>query len=212
MLDLFILGVIAYLLGSIPSAVWIGRIGFGKDVRDFGSGNAGATNTFRVLGTKPGILVLSIDVLKGLAASSLVYFQAHFSPESGYQWVNLKLIYGFLAVLGHLYPVFAGFRGGKGIATLFGMVIGIHYYSAIACASIFLMILFLTRYVSLSSIIAAVMFPLLVILVFQKDNPYFIAFGFCAAVLVVATHQKNIKRLLAGEESKARIFKRKHHS
>ena len=97
MFDLIILGVIAYLLGSIPSAVWIGRIGFGKDVRDYGSGNAGATNTFRVLGTKPGILVLSIDVLKGLAASSLVYFQVHFIPDSGYQWVNLKLIYGALS-------------------------------------------------------------------------------------------------------------------
>lgn len=207
--ELIFLGVMAYLLGSIPSAVWIGKFGYGKDVRNFGSGNAGATNTFRILGTGPGILVLIFDVLKGLAAASLVYFQHRFSPDSGYQWVNLKLIYGFLAVLGHLYPVFAGFRGGKGIATLFGMVIGIHYFSALACAGIFLLILFSTRYVSLSSIIAAITFPLLVIVVFQKDNPYFIAFGFCAAALVVATHQKNIRRLLAGEENKAKLFKRK---
>ncbi len=205
-MNLILLGIFAYLLGSIPSAVIVGKVFYNIDVRDYGSGNAGATNTFRVLGVWPGIVVLILDMAKGCFAAGLVFLQIRYLPGYGYQWVNLKLIFGGLAVVGHLYPIFAGFRGGKGIATLLGMVIAIHYLSALACAGIFIAILMGTRYVSLSSILAAIAFPILLALVFQKDNPYFIAFAIATAFLVVATHQKNIKRLLTRTESKANIL------
>jgi glycerol-3-phosphate acyltransferase PlsY len=205
-MELVLLGILAYLLGSIPNAVWVGKSFYNIDIREHGSGNAGATNVFRVLGKGPGVAVLLADMMKGVLAASLVYVQHRYNSDSGYVWVNLKLIYGGLAVLGHLYPVFANFRGGKGIATLFGMIIVIHYFSALACAGIFLIILFSTRYVSLSSILAAISFPVLVTVVFHKDNPYFIAFGICAAVTVILTHRKNITRLIARTESKANIL------
>lgn len=208
-MNLILLGLLAYLIGSVPSSVWLGRRLYGIDVRDHGSGNAGATNTFRVLGKGPGTLVLLLDICKGMAASGLVFLQLRFGPQDQ-QWVNLKLIFGMIAVLGHLYPLFAGFRGGKGIATLFGMLIAIHWMSALACLLIFLVILFATRYVSLSSIAAALAFPILTVGVFQKDNPYYIAFAIAAAMLVLLTHQKNIKRLVTGVESKAPIFKNRH--
>lgn len=204
---LILLAVIAYLLGSIPTAVWVGKAFYHIDIREYGSGNAGASNTFRILGIKSGIFVMLIDVLKGLAAGGLVYLQHQYNPiTTHYQWVNLKLIYGGLAVLGHLYPIFADFRGGKGIATLFGMILAIHWLSAVGIAGVFLIILFSTRFVSLSSITAAISFPILLLVVFQYDNPYFIAFGICSAILVLLTHQKNIKRLLTGIESKANIL------
>lgn len=204
---LTVLAIAAYLLGSIPTAVWVGKVFFGIDIREYGSGNAGATNTFRVLGIKPGIAVLLVDMLKGMAAAGLVFLQQEYNPITTHdQWVNLKLVYGGLAVVGHLYPVFAQFRGGKGIATLFGMIIAIHWLSATAIALIFLLILFSTRFVSLSSITAAISFPVFLLVVFQYDNIYFIAFGICTAILVLLTHQKNIKRLLAGVESKANLL------
>lgn len=198
--------LLAYIIGSVPSSVWLGRRFYGVDVRDHGSGNAGATNTFRVLGKGPGVAVLALDVLKGMAASGLVFLQ-HRYGSTDQQWVNLKLLFGMAAVVGHLYPIFAGFRGGKGIATLFGMLLAIHWMSAVACLLVFLVILFATRYVSLSSMAAALAFPILTVGVFQKDNPYYIAFAVGAAVLVFLTHQKNIKRLVTGMENKARIFK-----
>lgn len=210
MLTLFIIfwGSIAYLLGSIPSSVWIGKAYFGKDVRDFGSGNAGATNTFRILGTNAGIVVLFLDILKGVTASSLV----HFMPvvEHGTEpFINLQLLFGILAVIGHILPVFEKFRGGKGIATLFGMLIGIHYVLAIVCVALFVLVLLLTKYVSLSSILAAISFPVFTVYVFHRDEPLLIAFGITAAILVVITHKNNIVRLLNGQESKAKLFKSK---
>lgn len=209
MITILFLAVLAYLLGSIPSSVWIGKAFYDIDVRDYGSGNAGASNTFRILGVKPGIVVLLMDVLKGLLAGGLVYLQHEYNPyTTHFQWVNLKLVYGGLAVLGHLYPIFAEFKGGKGIATLFGMILAIHWLSAVGIAAIFLIILFSTRFVSLSSITAAISFPVSLLVVFQYDNPYYIAFGIGAAILVLLTHKKNIKRLLTGAESKANILKK----
>lgn len=201
------LSILAYLLGSIPSAVWIGLRFYGKDVRDFGSGNAGATNTFRVLGKKAGTIVLAMDMLKGFFAASLVHVLKGVSPNT-YQFVNLQLLFGLLAVIGHLFPVFAQFKGGKGIATLFGMIIAIHYPSGLFCLGLFLIILFLTRYVSLGSILAAIAFPLGVVYVFNQKEPLFIAFAITAALLVIFTHQKNIKKLVKGTENKANLFKR----
>ena len=203
-----LLAVIAYLIGSLPSSVWVGRAFYGIDVRDHGSGNAGATNSFRVLGTELGVLVLFLDVVKGVTAASLIHFLGGVVAGSE-QFINLQLMFGLLAVLGHIFPIYEKFKGGKGIATLFGMLIAIHYVLALACLALFIIVLLATKYVSLSSILAAVSFPILSIFVFKRDEPLFIAFGIAAAILVVMTHQKNIVRLLNGEESKAQLFKAK---
>ena len=201
-------GIIAYVIGSIPSSIWIGKSYFGKDVRDFGSGNAGATNTFRVLGKRAGIVVLLLDILKGVTAASLILYMPSVSHGTD-QYVNLQLLFGILAVVGHIFPVFENFNGGKGMATLFGMLIGIHYILAVACVALFIIVLLLTRYVSLSSILATISFPILTIYIFNRDEPLFIAFGIAAALMVVITHKKNIVRLLNGEETKANLFKSK---
>lgn len=202
---IIILALASYLIGSLPSSVWVGKAYHGIDVRDFGSGNAGATNTFRVLGTPTGILVLFLDIIKGVTATSLI----HYLPSVNHgteQFINLQLLFGLLAVVGHIFPVYENFKGGKGIATLFGMLIGIHYVLALACVGLFIIVLLSTKYVSLSSILAAVAFPILTIFVFKRDEPLFIAFGIAAAVLVVLTHKKNITRLINGVESKANLF------
>ena len=199
--------VISYLIGSMPTALWVGKAFFGVDIREHWSGNSGATNTFRVLGKKAGTAVLLIDVIKGLTAASLVRY-LDFVEIGTVRFVNLQLLFGLSSVLGHIFPIYANFKGGKGIATLLGMVIGIHYLSALVCMSLFIAILFSTRYVSLSSILAAVAFPLIAILIYKNEEPFFIAFGIAAAIMVVLTHQKNIVRLVSGNENKAKLLKR----
>ena len=199
----FPLFIMAYILGSIPTAVWLGRLFFDLDVRDHGSGNAGATNTFRVLGKKVGIPVLLIDIFKGYAAVNLAFIVAQdYSTE---RLVNLQLALGLLAVLGHIFPVFAGFRGGKGIATLLGLVIGVHPQGALIAMGIFLVVFLTSRYVSLGSMVAAVSFPFIMVLVYHVTIPSLLIFSFFIAILVLVTHQKNIERLLRNEESRARI-------
>lgn len=213
MLSVTGLAILAYLLGSIPSAVWVGQAFYGIDIRDYGSGNAGATNTFRVLGKRAGVGVLIMDVIKGFTAACLVNYLPDVHPIlHKTQFINLQLLFGLSAVVGHLFPVFANFKGGKGIATLFGMLIAIHYISALACLGIFVFILFATRFVSLSSISAAIMFPIMLIWIFKRHEPLFIAFGVCAALLVILTHRKNINRLLTGNENKARLLRRHYRN
>ena len=210
-LQILSLAVMAYLLGSRPSAVWVGEAFFGIDVRDHGSGNAGATNTFRILGKKAGAGVLVMDVVKGFTAACLVNFLPEINPVLNKTWfVNVQLLFGLSAVLGHLFPLFAGFKGGKGIATLFGMLIAIHWLTAAICLIMFVCMLLLTRFVSLSSISAAVMFPVSLVWIFKRHEPLFIAFGIGAAILVILTHRKNIHRLLTGSESKAQILRRRN--
>lgn len=194
----------AYLLGSIPSAVWIGKRFHGIDVREHGSGNAGATNTFRVLGKKSGIAVLSLDVIKGFAATQLVHFIPEVSPEN---LLNFRLLLGVFAVTGHIFPVFAGFRGGKGIATLLGMVIGVQPLLALTCVLLFLTVLIFTKYVSLGSMVATLAFPIMARFVFKEESPWLMAFGIAATLLVFLTHKKNILRLINGSESKTYLFK-----
>lgn len=196
-----------YLIGSIPTAVWIGKFFYKIDVREYGSGNAGATNTFRVLGKKAGIPVLLIDVLKGLAAASLAYFSPY-HPNSN-QFINLELVVGIASLVGHIFPVFASFRGGKGIATLLGIVLGVHPYGAFICMGIFILVLLISNYVSLSSMISAACFPIIIIYVFHTVVPSLIIFSILIAIMVLITHQKNIERLLRKEESKAKLIKKK---
>ncbi len=206
--------LVAYLFGSIPTAVWLGQSFYGVDVREFGSGNAGATNTFRVLGKKAGIAVMLIDILKGWTATNLAYFIgiSVTGPESSIQFINYQLILGVIAVLGHLFPVFAGFRGGKGVATLFGMVLAIHFEASMVCVAVFVVVLLLTHYVSLSSICAGFAFPFSVSVIFHTSVRSILLYGICICALILITHQKNIERLLKGKESRVYLFKRKEAS
>lgn len=195
---------LAYLIGSIPTAVWIGRVFYDTDVREYGSGNAGATNTFRVLGKKAGIPVLLIDCLKGFAAVYLIHFFAE-EPISNDAYVNYQLALGIAAVVGHIFPIFAGFRGGKGIATLLGLMLAIHHQGALLAMTIFLIVFAITRFVSLGSMTAALSFPFVIVLVFHETIPSLIVFSMFIAILVLITHQKNIERLVRREENKANI-------
>jgi glycerol-3-phosphate acyltransferase PlsY len=203
--------IFAYLFGSIPTAVWIGQAFYGIDVREYGSGNAGATNTFRVLGKKAGIAVMILDILKGYTATNLAYLigLSVTGPQDSVQFVNYQLALGITAVMGHLFPVFAGFRGGKGIATLFGMIVAVHPGSALVCVLTFIIVLLISKYVSLSSILSGFSFPLSIIFIFQSPIRSVVLYGMCICILILVTHQKNIERLLKGKESRVNLFKRK---
>lgn len=203
----FISLIVAYLIGSIPSSVWIGKYFYGIDVREYGSGNAGATNTFRVLGKKAGIPVLIIDVLKGWLAVNIAWLSKYTVGSEPY--VNFQLVLGISSLLGHIFPVYVGFRGGKGIATLLGILLAVHLEAALFSMLIFLIILFIFKYVSLGSMIAAVIFPISIVFVFKTTIPSLVIFSLAVAVLVLVTHQKNIARLIRKEESKVNLFKRK---
>jgi glycerol-3-phosphate acyltransferase PlsY len=198
--------VLAYLIGSIPTAVWVSKAFFGIDIRDYGSGNAGATNTFRVLGSRWGTFVMSIDMLKGVAATSL-YILLPYYMHNELERTNFMVGLGLSAVLGHIFPIWADFRGGKGVATLFGMILAIQPLVAVLCVGIFLLVLYLTRFVSLSSILASVAFAVFILVIFNEKEPLYRAFAIAVALLVVLTHQKNITRLLRGSESKVPILK-----
>ncbi len=196
--------ILAYLLGSIPTAVWIGKVFFNIDVREFGSGNAGATNTFRVLGKSAGIPVLIIDILKGTAAVSLSYFSGFEAGSTAF--INVQLVLGIAALLGHIFPVFAGFRGGKGVATILGIVICMLPTASALSLVVFLVVLFTSRIVSLSSMLAGLAFPFILHLVLHNTNQVLTIFSIVVAVLLLITHRKNIGRLLRREESKVRLF------
>jgi glycerol-3-phosphate acyltransferase PlsY len=201
--------LLAYLIGSIPTAVWIGRIFYGVDVRTQGSGNAGATNTIRVLGLKAGIPVLVIDVLKGWFAVYMANFFWMYTTGFPDQ-IDLKIMHAIAAVIGHVFPVYVGFKGGKGIATLLGIGFALYPTGAFIALGIFIVVLILTRYVSLSSISASVSFPIVEILILGHDQYIsLVILAILVAVFVPLTHRKNIKRLLRNEESKISFRKKK---
>jgi glycerol-3-phosphate acyltransferase PlsY len=208
MLHFVIFGCLAYLFGSIPTAVWVGKRFFGLDVRDHGSKNAGATNTFRVLGKKPGIIVLLVDVLKGLLAVFLP--QIFLSTIIDYnELINLKIIAAIFVILGHVFPLFAGFKGGKGVATSLGVIFALHPPAAFICLGIFLIVFLISHFVSLGAIITAISFPLIIIYVFEETSLSLIVFAIVIGIAVVVTHKKNIKRLIDGCENKMYLIKKK---
>lgn len=198
--------LIAYLLGSIPTSVWIGKAFYNIDVREFGSGNAGATNTFRVLGKSAGIPVLIIDILKGTAAVALAYCSGYSAGSD--EFINTQLALGVAALLGHIFPVFAGFRGGKGVATMLGIVICIAPVSCSIALLVFLTVLFATQIVSVASMIAGISFPVILNLMLGNENPILMVFSVIVAMLLIITHRKNIRRLLRNEESRVRLFQK----
>jgi glycerol-3-phosphate acyltransferase PlsY len=198
--------LMAYCIGSIPTAIWISKAFFGIDIRDYGSGNSGATNTFRTLGSRWGTAVMIVDVLKGVVATSL-YILLPYYLTSEWDRTNFMVGLGLAAVLGHIFPIWADFRGGKGVATLFGMIIAIQPLVAICCVGVFLLVLYMTRFVSLSSILASIAFAIFILFIFNEKEPLYRAFAITVAMMVILTHQKNITRLLRGNESKVPILK-----
>ncbi len=203
--------ITAYLLGSIPSAVWISRRFHGIDIREHGSGNAGFTNMVRVLGWKAGLPVFLIDMLKGYVAILQLRLFNVYIPGTA-DFVNYQLILGAAAVLGHIFPIYVGFKGGKGVATLLGLLLAIQPQPTLICLGIFVVVFLTTRYVSLSSMIAGFSFPVLIIFVFQTTISSLVIFSLIVSILLLLTHQKNIERLLNKEESRAKIIKRRGKS
>lgn len=199
--------ILAYLLGSVPSSVWIGKWFYGIDVREQGSGNAGATNTIRVLGLKAGLPVLLIDAFKAWLAVSLAGWMAGEILIPG-DLILYRIAIGAIAVLGHVFPIFAGFRGGKGVASLVGVVIALFPESFFLVLIWFAIIFGITRYVSLASVASALIFPLIVIFIFKEQSAPLIVLSILIAVFIPVTHRRNIGRLIRGTENKLE-FKKK---
>ncbi len=198
----------AYLIGSIPTALIISKKYFSIDIRDYGSGNMGATNTFRVLGKKYGTIVMCFDIFKGMLAVGLFYLMPSYLQHiNSLERTNFMIGLGLSAVLGHVFPIWANFKGGKGVATLFGMIVAIQPLIALSCVGVFLLVLFLTRYVSLSSILAGIMLPISVLWIWNEHEPLYRLFALLVAVLIIITHQKNIGKLLKGMENRVPILK-----
>ncbi len=204
MLTLLAIIITSYLIGSIPTSIIVSKVFFGYDIRDYGSGNAGGTNAFRVMGWKAGIFVMAVDVAKG-AIATYFFSQIRIDPIS-LPSVYLQMIAGVSAVFGHIWTVFAGFRGGKGVGTAAGMLIVLYPVAFLVCFVVFLVVLVTTRYVSLSSMSAAVMLPISLILISEfTDRPLstpLLVLAIAMAVLIVFTHRSNIKRLLQGNENR----------
>jgi acyl phosphate:glycerol-3-phosphate acyltransferase len=209
MLYTVLAAVLAYLLGSIPAAVWIGKRFHNIDVREHGSGNAGTTNTIRVLGWKTGIPVLLIDIAKGwLAAILPVFF--HLADPGSALLTDLQIMTGVIAIIGHIFPLFAGFRGGKGVASVFGVFLALQPLLTLCCIGIFLVVLFITGIVSISSMTAGLAFPVFLFLFFDTPSIIFKIFSILVSISLLITHRKNIGRLMRGEEAKLIKFGKKN--
>jgi glycerol-3-phosphate acyltransferase PlsY len=206
--EIILFVLLAYITGAFPSAVWVGKTFYKIDVREYGSGNAGATNTFRVLGKKAGVPVLFMDIFKGWLAVNYVHFISNVTDLSPELIFENKLAFGIAAVIGHLFPVYTGFRGGKGIATMMGLLIGLNAWAALFSFGVFVIVFLISKYVSLASIIASIAFPFFVMIVLNSTNESLNLFAIFVPILSLITHQKNIERLIRGEETKV-IFDKK---
>lgn len=193
--------IAAYLIGSFSTAVWFGKWFYSVDVRQQGSGNAGATNTMRVLGTGAGLLVLLVDVLKGWAVVALARYVYQVLPtEQSVLWMQITA--ALTVVAGHIFPIYTGFRGGKGIATMLGVIIALFPWQLIVVEVVLFAIVFvLTRFVSLGSIVVAIALPVLSIWLFKVSIILQVMSGLIAIVVPV-THRNNVRRLIQGRESK----------
>jgi glycerol-3-phosphate acyltransferase PlsY len=197
---------LSYLIGSVPTSVWVGKAFHGIDVREHGSRNAGATNTIRVLGWKTGIPVALIDVTKGWVAAMLPVF-FHLASKESAMIINLQILNGLAAIVGHIFPLYAGFRGGKGVATVFGVLLAINPAVTGVCIGVFLLVLLVTGIVSVSSMSAGIAFPICLIIIFNTPSLVLKIFSILIAIALLITHRENIGRLLKGEEKK--LFKKK---
>ena len=203
-MTLYIVTIIAcYLLGSFPTSYLVGKILKGIDIRKHGSGNVGATNTFRVLGAAPGILVLVVDIAKGLVTVSLIapYIASHFDTSLTLAW--LKILAGISVIAGHNWSVFLHFKGGKGVATSAGVLLGISAKSVGLAAIVWVIVTGVSRYVSLGSIISAAILPIFMWLSGEETPTLF--FGVAIAILIVVRHRANIVRLIHHRENKINL-------
>ncbi len=218
MIALGVVLLLSYLVGSIPSSIWVGKIVKGVDIRDHGSGNAGATNTFRLLGWQPGVAVLAIDFFKGFASSlwiSQVAYHIGAGPVTLFDFWSLdpflSITCGIAAVVGHMFPLYANFDGGKGMATAAGMLCGIEPVSVGIAAGFFLIVLLTSRFVSLASLVAAFVYPLVLVVLrygygWDIDGSILIFAGIIGLAIIIK-HKENIKRLINGTENKISSFK-----
>ncbi|MDZ7270601.1 MAG: glycerol-3-phosphate 1-O-acyltransferase PlsY [candidate division KSB1 bacterium] len=204
MLRLLLVIVLSYLAGSLPTSIIVSRLFRGIDIRDYGSGNAGATNVLRVLGWKLALVVMIVDVGKGFVAARFIApLGASVLPD---HFSLVQILAGASAVVGHIYTVFAGFRGGKGVGTGAGVMLALYPLPTLICAAVFLAVAFSTRYVSLASLTAVTLLPL--ILVFYKValhrqvDTFLLVFAALVAGLIIFAHRSNISRLLAGTENR----------
>ena len=223
MIPISIIAILSYLIGSIPTSIIVARKARGIDIRHYGSGNAGGTNVIRVLGWKAGLFVIALDMAKGMVATMLVARLMEgpipFSNATPFDdFTVVQIIAGCSAILGHIWTVFAGFKGGKGIATAGGMLIGIAPIEVAVSFGVFALVFLLTHYVSLGSLSAAVAFPLTMFFrenVFMVDVPGYgtlIFFSIGISLLIIYTHRTNIVRLLRGKENRIasiRLFRKK---
>lgn len=201
---------IAYLLGSIPTAVWTSKVFFGFDIRTKGSGNAGATNTFRVLGKGAGVFVLAFDISKGFLAASLADLMHQQGILDSNNVLFFKMLLGLTAVSGHIYPIFAGFKGGKGVATLLGMVVAISPLVASICLATFLIFFVSFHYVSVGSMVAGIVFSLLIISGLAGETQWQAkVLSIFLTILLIYTHRTNIQKLRSGTENKMYLTRKK---
>lgn len=221
MLNLIIIVILSYLVGAIPTSIIITRWVKGIDIRQHGSGNAGGTNVFRVLGWKYGVLTIILDALKGAVAVILIarlYLGSFPFPNATPfdDFTLVQIIAGLVAVVGHIWTVFAGFKGGKGIATSLGFLIAIITVDMFIALGVFFLVVTISRYVSLGSILAAISVPLILIVrenVFNVEISGYhtiLPFAILLALLVIYTHRANVGRLLNGSESRINLFKKKN--
>ncbi len=199
------LGFLAYLLGSIPTAIWIGKWFYKKDIRDLGSGNAGFSNALRVFGPKAGIPVLIVDVGKGFAAVSLSNMLN--IDNQSFAGQLIPVIYGLLAFLGHLIPIFAGFKGGKGVATGLGIILALFPLGALYRLAVYILAILLFRMMSVGSMLACISLPISVYLEMKFENPVLMVFTIFITLMIIFTHRTNIRRIISGTEN--RIWFRK---
>jgi glycerol-3-phosphate acyltransferase PlsY len=223
MIPVTIIAVLSYLIGSVPTSILVARKLRGIDIRQFGSGNAGGTNVIRVLGWKAGLFVIAMDMAKGLVATTIVARLMDgalpFNNATPFEdFTVVQIIAGCSAILGHIWTLFAGFKGGKGIATAGGMLIGVAPVEVAVSFGVFALVFLVTHYVSLGSLSAAVTFPLTMYFrenVFMVGVPGYntlIFFSIGVSLLIVYTHRANIKRLLKGTENRIqtiRLFRKK---
>jgi len=207
--ELFTVLILAYLIGSIPNAVWIGKVFYKTDVRAHGSKNAGATNTLRILGKKAGISVFLLDCLKGWIAVKLCDYVLNNLTNTSESFSALLVLSGMLATLGHIYPIFVGFKGGKGVATLLGVILALTFIQALIAFAIFIIVLIVCRYVSLSSILASISYAIMNVFHFEENPQIIKTFSVCIPILLIYTHRSNISKLLNGTENKINFNKTK---
>lgn len=217
MISFLVIIALSYLLGSIPTSVWVGKLTKGVDIRDHGSGNAGATNTFRILGWKAGVIVSLIDLSKGFVAAfyiSQIGFAMGEVPHFIGGWsldVFMRMLAGTFAVVGHMYPLYARFKGGKGVITAAGMLYGIEPLSISLALVIFFSVMFMSRYVSLASITASFSYPIFLLMLrygfgFTEIDGSLMVISSIIAFGIIIKHAANIKRLLAGTENRVASF------